>query len=93
MGCSSHPCCEPSVQDPQPGFVCSVSPWEKGNVGILAQGLGWWELQKRCITQAATSSAAWRSVTAWRDPRTPSLPGKGHAPAEPCQPHREQPWA
>ena len=38
-------------------FVCSMSPWEKGNLGILAPELGWCELQKRYIPQAATPSA------------------------------------
>lgn len=54
-GKTSH--LSPALQDPQLGFVCSMSPWEKGNLGILAKNLGWWELQKCCITQAAALSA------------------------------------
>lgn len=54
-GTTSH--LSPALQDPQLGFVCSMSPWEKGNLRILAKGLGWWELQKCCITRAPTPSA------------------------------------
>lgn len=102
IGTSLH--LSPALQDPQLGFGCSMSQWEKGNLGILTKDLGWWELQKCCITQAATPSAGVGCSLKERDsmegPQEPlSLPGKGHgrdipqqSPQPSCQ-HREQLWA